>query len=113
MPNKVERRRMLVLAVIIGDDDGKLVEKMTGRTGRYWAFVHGWNNTTGHAAASAARSFNGIEIGLIEQRKYYPRLAGYYVAVQPAPRWLPPDTPSTSWPRSWDASTRSASNPRH
>jgi pimeloyl-ACP methyl ester carboxylesterase len=49
-------------------------------------FVHGWNNTATHAAASAARLFNGIELGLVEQRRhYYPGLAdyrGYYIAVR-------------------------------
>jgi esterase/lipase superfamily enzyme len=48
-------------------------------------FVHGWNNTAAHAAASAARLFNGIEIGLAEQRRHYPGLAsyrGFYIAVR-------------------------------
>ncbi len=55
-------------------------------------FVHGWNNTAAGAAASAARLFNGIEIGLAEQCKRYPGLAGYrgyYIAV----RWPSQSTP--------------------
>jgi esterase/lipase superfamily enzyme len=48
-------------------------------------FVHGWNNTVADAAASAARLFNGIEIGLTERYVRYPGLVGYrgyYIAVR-------------------------------
>lgn len=33
---EVERRRTLVLAVVLGDNGAMLVEKMAGRTGRHW-----------------------------------------------------------------------------
>ncbi|MGH3753793.1 MAG: hypothetical protein ACRDRP_14055 [Pseudonocardiaceae bacterium] len=33
---EVERRRTLVLAVVLGDRGAMLVEKMTGRTGQHW-----------------------------------------------------------------------------
>lgn len=55
-------------------------------------FVHGWNNTAADAATSAARLFNGIEIGLTERRTHYPGLVGYrgyYIAV----RWLSQSNP--------------------
>jgi esterase/lipase superfamily enzyme len=48
-------------------------------------FVHGWNNTPTHAAASAARLFNGIEMGLAQVDRHYPELAdyrGYYIAIR-------------------------------
>lgn len=34
--DEVERRRTLVLAVVLGDRGAMLVEKMTGRTGQHW-----------------------------------------------------------------------------
>jgi hypothetical protein len=33
----VERRRRLVLAVLIGDSAAGIIERVAGRTGRYWA----------------------------------------------------------------------------
>jgi hypothetical protein len=33
----IERRRTLLLAVVLGDEGAMLVEKMTGRTGQHWA----------------------------------------------------------------------------
>lgn len=34
---ETERRRTLLLAVVLGDNGAMLVEKMTGRTGQHWA----------------------------------------------------------------------------
>lgn len=58
---------------------------LPGETTDIVVFVHGWNNTVADAAASAARLFNSIEIGLAEQCRRYPGLAGYrgyYIAVR-------------------------------
>ncbi len=35
--DEIERRRTLVLAVMLGDQGAMLVEKLTGRTGQHWA----------------------------------------------------------------------------